>query len=210
MISRGNISKKLIFERIRIPLSRVFAALIFFLAAVSQGQIEQRSPATEVILFLIGTILVGIGSLGRLWCTLYIAGNKTGTLVTEGPFSLCRNPLYFFSLLGGIGVGLATETLTFPLLIIVFFAFWYPLVIKNEETRLLELHGDKYIEYCRNVPRFLPSSSAFVEPENYQVRVRKFRKAIFDALWFIWLVGLLEVAEGLRSIGIVPTLMTVL
>ncbi|MCB0311483.1 MAG: hypothetical protein KDD42_09620, partial [Bdellovibrionales bacterium] len=115
--------------------------------------------------------------------------------------------LYFFSLLGAIGVGLTTETITFPVLIIILFSLAYPLVIKNEERRLAEAHGAAFVEYCRNTPRFLPKFEDFTEPEMYEVKSRKFRVAIFDALWFIWLVGLLELAEGLREIAVIPTLL---
>lgn len=82
------------------------------------------------------------------------------------------------------------------------------MVIGNEETRLSEVHGQAYLEYCERTPRFFPTFSTFIEPEFYEVCARKFRKDIFDALWFVWLVGLLEVAEGLREIGILPVLLT--
>jgi protein-S-isoprenylcysteine O-methyltransferase Ste14 len=36
----------------------------------------------------------------RLWCSLYISGYKNSQLITSGPYSLCRNPLYFFSFVG--------------------------------------------------------------------------------------------------------------
>ncbi|MCB0335978.1 MAG: isoprenylcysteine carboxylmethyltransferase family protein, partial [Bdellovibrionales bacterium] len=121
---------------------------------ISEAYMEEHAPLVEIIFFFCGIVLVGVASLGRLWCTVYIAGNKTGVLVTEGPFSLCRNPLYFFSLLGAVGVGLATETITIPILILVLFAFWYPLVIKDEEERLREVHGAAYGKYCEKVPRF--------------------------------------------------------
>ncbi|MCB0353426.1 MAG: isoprenylcysteine carboxylmethyltransferase family protein [Bdellovibrionales bacterium] len=155
-------------------------------------------------------ILVGFASLGRLWCSVYIAGNKTYNLVETGPFSMTRNPLYFFSFLGGVGVGLSTETVIFPLVIGGLFAVWYPLVIRNEETRLLEVHGDAFVDYMKRVPRFFPNPFLLVEPEQAPVYVKKFRKAMFDALWFIWLVGLLEAGEGFRQSGILPTLFTLL
>jgi protein-S-isoprenylcysteine O-methyltransferase Ste14 len=73
------------------------------------------------ILSSIGLALAGIASLGRLWCSLYIAGYKTEELITEGPYSIYRNFLYFFSFLGAIGVGFASESLLIPLIIPILF-----------------------------------------------------------------------------------------
>ena len=50
-------------------------------------------------LFAIGIALVGISSLGRMWCSLYIAGDKDESLMTQSPYSACRNPLYFFGMM---------------------------------------------------------------------------------------------------------------
>ena len=44
---------------------------------------------------ILGFILVVFGSFGRIWASLYIEGNKTKNLITAGPFSMVRNPLYF-------------------------------------------------------------------------------------------------------------------
>jgi len=48
--------------------------------------------------------------------------------------AMCRNPLYFFSLLGALGVGLTTETLLIPFVILIAFVGYYPNVIKSEEA----------------------------------------------------------------------------
>ncbi|WP_245307485.1 isoprenylcysteine carboxylmethyltransferase family protein [Mesorhizobium sp. AA23] len=44
--------------------------------------------------------------LGRLWSILYVGGRKNDELVVSGPFSMSRNPLYFFSIIGAVGIGL--------------------------------------------------------------------------------------------------------
>lgn len=62
-----------------------------------------------------GRVLIAICILGRCWCTLYIGGRKGETLVSVGPYSLCRNPLYFFSFVGAAGVGAQTGSLLITL-----------------------------------------------------------------------------------------------
>src|SRR5688500_5721815 len=87
-------------------------------------------------LFMSGLALVGVATVGRLWCSLYINSHKESALVTVGPYSITRNPLYFFSFLGFIGVGLATETVTLAIAMTCFFAVVYPVIIRREETLL--------------------------------------------------------------------------
>ena len=97
-----------------------------------------------------------------------------------GPYSVCRNPLYFFSMLGGLGVGLATETLTIPALILLAFAVYYPFVIHYEENKLLTVHGEDFKNYFQTVPRFWPKWTLLIEPEEYAV-TQKHLGDIFSA-----------------------------
>lgn len=194
-------------ERIRILLSRIFVVSLFVLRILANGGWE--GSGVDLIIFLIGCILVGIGTMGRLWCVLYIAGYKDNTLIREGSYSLCRHPLYFFSFLGAMGVGFATETLLIPSMLTVAFLIYYPYVIRDEESRMVQLHGDDYLKYKESVPSFWPSFKNFQEPERYIANPRIFRKNLFDACWFVWIIGVLEVIEGLQEYHIIPTYFTI-
>ena len=146
--------------------------------------------------------LVAVASMGRMWCSLYIGGYKNDELIMQGPYSICRNPLYFFSMLGLLGVGFCTETFTFPAVFIVLFLLYYPFVIKGEEKRLKQIFGLGFDEYAKRVPAFFPRFSTYDEPENYNVKPAIYRRHMFSALWFIWIVGILELLEGIRGIGL--------
>ncbi len=193
-------------EKLRILISRIFALALVAVILVSTSALEERAPFFCTGLFFTGIVLVAVASVGRLWCSLYIAGYKTNTLITQGPYSTCRNPLYFFSLIGAVGVGLATETVLIPAVIMLAFSAYYPLVIKSEEAGLLKKHGPVFSTYCHNVPRFFPRIAQLTEPEEYIVKPKVYKHHMFDALWFVWIVGFLEIIEELHELHILPTL----
>ncbi len=192
----------------RITLSGIFAAPLFILILFSTSKWENIDMVSTCF-FLIGAVLVGIATIGRIWCSMYITGYKTKTLITNGPYSMCRNPLYFFSLIGGLGIGLATETLTIPVLFLIGFAIYYPHVIKREQNWLTKQHGEEYQRYCDKTPYFIPLISLLYEPEEYVIRPRKFRRNLFDAMGFIWIIGILELVEGLHEANILPVFLTI-
>lgn len=194
-------------EKIRIRISQMFTVSLMILILISASYWEDT--LISGILFFAGIIMVGTASLGRLWCSLYIAGYKTDRLITEGPYSLCRNPLYFFSFIGAIGVGFASETFLVPLIILSGFSLYYPFVINSEETELKKLHGDEFVKYADETPKFFPKFSIMKEPEDYIVKPIIFRKHMFDALWFIWFTGILEIVEKLHELFFIPTLLKI-
>jgi len=186
-------------------VSKVFGLCLFVVFLVGANGWEARSPLLSAFLFSIGVVLSGISAIGRVWCTLYIAGYKRQNLVTTGPYSVTRNPLYYFSMLGGLGVALSTETLSLPLVTVLAFALYYPPVIRREEERLRHFHGDAFEAYAARVPRFFPRWSLFAEPEEYVVKPVMFRRHMMSALWFIWLLGLVEFIEYMHEAGVLPT-----
>ncbi|MGD9823418.1 methyltransferase family protein [Desulfobacter sp.] len=196
-------------EKYRILISRIVAVFVLFFIAATKSRWETDNDMLSFILLFIGIVLVGVASLGRMWCSLYIAGYKDKQLITKGPYSMCRNPLYFFSMLGALGIGFCTETLIFPILFIILFSCYYPFVIKSEEKRLRSLFGAVFEKYTRNVPAFFPDISIFEEPETYMVNPGIYRVHIFSALWFVWSVGILEVLEGVRKSGLIDALWTI-
>ena len=58
-----------------------------------------------------GLVLLLLCAIGRLWCNLYSSNGPTSTPVTEGPYSMTRNPLAFTTIIGAVGLGLAFGSL---------------------------------------------------------------------------------------------------
>lgn len=189
----------------RILVSRVFALSFFVLLVLTESTVEGSMIAP--LLFLTGLVLVGIATVGRLWCSVYISGYKNSELITAGPYSISRNPLYFFSFLGFIGIGFSTETFSFPLGLTAIFAIGYPLIITREEDYLRAKFGEAFTAYAAHTPRFFPNLKLLKEPETWTVNPRLFRRTMGDVLWFVWLVGIVELVEALHEYGIVTPLL---
>ena len=188
-------------ENHRILVSRWFAIVFFGVVLGMESRLE--ATVVPTVLFIAGLALVGVATVGRLWCSLYISGRKDDELISVGPYSITRNPLYFFSFLGFAGVGLATETLTLAAAMVTFFAIVYPVIIRREERFLKERFGRTYVDYCARVPRFFPNPSRYSEPDAWVVDSRRFRRTMVVVVWFVWLVALIELVEAVHELGIV-------
>jgi len=193
-------------RRGRIWVTRLLAAFIIALVFLTESVWEEKSPMLDESLYTLGLVLASIGAVGRLWCSLYIAGRKTTGLIAEGPYSLCRHPLYFFSLLGVVGVGFGCERFSIAIILVLAFAAYYPWVIRHEERKMRARHGAAYDAYARSVPCFIPRLHGWHEPDEYVTSPAVFRRHIASALWFIWLVGLAELIEELHQHGTLPVL----
>ena len=191
-------------ERWRKRATAVLTMVWLLSASVLDSRWGEESPV-GLTLFSLGCLLMGVGVIGRVWCLGYIAGRKATELVTDGPYSLCRNPLYFFSAVGAVGVGLASCTLTFPLLVLVGIGLYYPGVLKSEANRLSELHCDEYRAYQQSTPSLMPSLKHFHESSEQVIQSRAFRRGLFDTFWFFAGFAVMHVFVELHHSGLVPT-----
>jgi protein-S-isoprenylcysteine O-methyltransferase Ste14 len=155
---------------------------------------------------MLGFALLAFACLWRIWCALFIAGTKNGELAVGGPYSMVRNPLYVGTFLGALGFGFAVEQPLLAAALGLAFALFYPAVVAQEERRLTVLFGERYLDYCARVPRWLPDWSLHREPAAVTVSPRRMRGAILDAMWFLWAFALWEFIEELHKLQLLPTL----
>jgi protein-S-isoprenylcysteine O-methyltransferase Ste14 len=98
--------------------------------------------------------LLAVGEALRLWASGHI--EKTERLATGGPYAHTRNPLYVGSLLLALGVGVAAASPWAVLLIALYFAVFYPAVVREEAAFLRQRFGAEYALWEAAVPLFLP------------------------------------------------------
>jgi len=167
-----------------------------------------RGGSLESALKGIGFLLILIGAFGRLWSSVYICGRKGKRLATEGPYSMTRNPLYLSSCIAGIGFGIASENVAALSLIVLYFAACYPPVIRREESRLFDVFGTEFLEYCRTTPRFVPRLSRLWEADEVPLKVVKYRVALTHSAGLISSSLVLDQLERLRAAGVIPVFIT--
>jgi protein-S-isoprenylcysteine O-methyltransferase Ste14 len=143
------------------------------------------------------TFVAGAGI--RWWSTLYIGGRKTMDLVCEGPYSLCRNPLYVGTFLMVLSVAIFMQSLTFAFGLLLASWIYLSTTVPVEERRLLKNYGSKFEKYCEEVPRFIPRFSSFKSAPTIEVRLKGLTaEGIRTARW-IWLPVICSLVAQFRS-----------
>ncbi len=185
-------------ECLRKPLSFIIALSWLAVAFVLMPQ--GFGSGWHTVMELTGFLLLIVAALGRVWAYAFIGGRKNQELCQDGPYSLCRNPLYFFSFLGVSGAGLALQNFSLFVVGTGGFLIYYHFVIQAEERRLLELFGKAFSDYCLVVPRFWPRLRRLVMPENVTLSSKLFSRTLTEVFWFLAAIVFIEVIE-LGKIG---------
>ena len=201
---------KLLFKiaHTRVAVSRIFAVLIVLLAVFTASSFKQGGWA-DMLFEIFGLFLLTVCSTGRLWALLYISGYKAHEVITDGPYSIVRHPLYFFSFIGAIGIGLASENILILAVMVFFYLSYYPLTILSEEQTLTKKFGQVYLNYAEHTPRFVPKLSLYKSPAEFVVKADVFLKNMAFGMWFIWIFILLDFIETLQLNGQIPVLLRV-
>ncbi len=129
--------------KLRVRLGLVFTIVLLVLA-------DKPLFYPALIISLVGIAL-----------RIYSAGiiKKNRVLAMDGPYLLCRHPLYLGSFLLGLGLVIMTRQWFMLALYLVFFAFIYGIEILFEERKLKDAFPDAYPTYNALVPAFFPKLS---------------------------------------------------
>jgi protein-S-isoprenylcysteine O-methyltransferase Ste14 len=121
--------------------------------------IRQIFPTFSIIGFMF--ILLGISL--NIWSILVLKENNTtidfdkkpNRLVTKGPFSIGRNPIYLSGVILSLGISISLGSLiTFPFplaLLMILNKYYIPL----EEMKLEKIFGEEYRKYKQKVRRWI-------------------------------------------------------
>ncbi|MSO74898.1 MAG: isoprenylcysteine carboxylmethyltransferase family protein [Alphaproteobacteria bacterium] len=184
----------------RIRDTRIAAFGVIALLFLSEPIWGSDSLAHEPIEYL-GYALVIMCVIGRIWCATFIGGYKNERVIDIGPFSIVRNPLYVFSFLGVLGIGLMSVRLSITAILVAAFAAYYYRVVRREEVYLRQKFSAAYDEYCRRVPRWLPCFRNYRTENEITVHPHFVSRAIMDSVWFFVALPAIEAIEYSHDAG---------
>ena len=140
------------FVRWRVRLGYPLAIAVLFFS--------RPTPRSILLGALAGIIGLGV----RAYAAGYL--HKQEVLTVTGPYAYTRNPLYLGSAILALGTGIATRSWISALVLILYFAVFYSMVMKREANELRLRHGAAFEEYARTVPLFIPRLTAAKLPGN--------------------------------------------
>lgn len=138
---------------------------VMFLASGSPN-LAQICLIQWIILILLAIMGIGLS----IWSIVYMKnvgkGNpfdafnheiapRTSSLMTEGPYGICRNPMLLGVFIYHIGVLMALLSLG-ALIIFIIEVIIMNIQVKKEEQRLKNDFGRDYDDYVKTTNRFLP------------------------------------------------------
>lgn len=142
------------------PLTIYLLAHVFGIDAHSGNlwsNLFGTGEAGMMVAMLLGYSLVFLGIIMLIegWQEVYYA-RRSGRLATEGIYSIVRHPQYTGILLALFGEGVVHWPTVFSVGLFPFIVLAYLLLARREEREMISRHGERYREYQRRVPMFLP------------------------------------------------------
>ena len=152
-------------------------------------------PNASILFSYIGYTLVVLGGFGRIWASLYLEGFKTKKLIKEGPYSMVRNPLYFFSLMMFLGMCFAIKSIPISIALLLVFVLFHVPTILNEEKVLLDTHDESYRAYYESTPRLLPNIFKYkrTKPmDRIEVKIKGINSVLWEVIGYLFLFTLID------------------
>lgn len=152
-----------------IPLN--FLAIVFMIVKCDQNSVERLSLPTSLVALLVFVLpgVMMVAQTGYLFFFTEGGGTpspapKTLTtqhLVIEGPYQYTRNPMVLAKAWFLLGLSLLFRSIRLGLLAVVFVSIGTAFFVYYEEPDLRNRFGQKYIDYFKNVPRWIPRSTPY-------------------------------------------------
>jgi protein-S-isoprenylcysteine O-methyltransferase Ste14 len=143
----------------------LFPVILLTVAFGTRPALAGGAIATDHLMDAIGVLVAMTGQALRVLVIGLVYITRGGqnrqvwanALVDTGMFAHSRNPLYLANLLLFLGLAIVHHGWAMYLIVLPFFVFAYICIVAAEEQYLVGRFGEVYTDYCRRVPRWLPS-----------------------------------------------------
>ncbi len=165
-------------KRLKINGVIIFLAMLII---VLFPELFFRSGAENLFneaLEVFGIALIFLGLLFRISARGYKSehSRQGETLVSGGPYSLVRNPMYLGISLIALGIVLLVFQYWVLILFAIFFILMYLRLIFKEEKMLEGKFGPQYSQYQKKTPRFFPRPTGLMR--NFPLKKAWFYKEL--------------------------------
>ena len=196
-------------QKKRLVVVQILAVFAILLILFSRPLLGTSSPWHEPIEFA-GLALVLSCVFGRLWSILYVGDRKNNELVSSGPYSVTRNPLYFFSTLGATGIGLMFGSISLSIIFGITSYLVFAATAHKESQFLAGKFGRAYEDYARRTPSFFPNPGIYLDEVGVVFSPIALKKTFIDALYFLAIFPIIEFVEYLQSTSAIPTFLSII
>jgi protein-S-isoprenylcysteine O-methyltransferase Ste14 len=190
-------------QKIRIRSLRIVSVLVVLPLMLFTRPLWEAGWPRDITR-LLGTLLIVAGVLGRFWAILYIGARKNKEVMQDGPYSVCRHPLYLSSTLGVAGLGFLLGGAVSAAVMTALVFTILNLTAGREEAFLRQEFGAAYDGYAAKVPRILPRLSLFHTSSQITIQLAALKVTYRDALVFLGFFPLAVVIDWIRSSGLLP------
>ena len=189
--------------RWRGPIATILLVPFALIALLSHPVVREDSWVDLAIDAVAWAVFLGGAGL-RFWSTLYVGGRKDDVLVVDGPYSICRHPLYVGSLLLIVAGGLFLKSLLFAAALFLLILIYTYATVALEEHLLAARFGSEYQTYRDRVPRFRPTLRHFRTPARVEVHIHALRLEAARASRWVWIPFVGEALAHLRTHALWP------
>lgn len=193
-------------RRRKYALVALLAIFVVTTASVSDAWWSSSQWMHKSIEWL-GILLIFICIAGRTWCTLYIGSRKKRELVTVGPYSVSRNPLYAFTVIGAFGVGAQYASLVIASATAFLTLLVFRSVITHEEAWLSQAFGIEFSRYRATVPRIWPNFTIWKDAGELNISPQLVVQTFLDASVFMLAIPASEIIEYIHREELLPVIL---
>ena len=178
--------KKSYAYRTRMWMTGISLGVGFLLTALIRPLAPLSAP-WNLSLNALGWLVFFAGAAIRVWSSTYICDRKSRDVVRTGPYSVCRNPLYWgtFLMVAAFPILLQSPILAIsmlPPILLYLFA-----VVPVEEAVMASRHGAEYDAYCQAVSRWWPNVLGYTKGDPLDGKSVGFYGECSRLLWWLGL-----------------------